>query len=249
METEKLIKEVKLKREFSGLPDSIVGVFLERSGGDVKETRAILRKFFGVFLTNKVLRGKDGGVLKSHISSKGRDYDVFYDELFENFYDVVSVVDLGCGGNGFSYGFLKEKFGNVNYLGIEAAGQLVENMNEYFKDSNFKNAQAIWLDLFEKEKVLELIAKQKGPKVIMMLQVIDALENLKNDYSKEFLLGLRGNLSKDDAVVISMPLKSISGRKKFEARRTWLINFLKENFEIKKEKEIGNEKIIILKVS
>ena len=53
-----LIREVKKKKEFSGLPDSVVKRALAESGDDVKEARSLLRKYFGVFLTNRVLKGK-----------------------------------------------------------------------------------------------------------------------------------------------------------------------------------------------
>ena len=50
-----LINEVRKKREFGGLPDSVVVRALEMSDGDVKGAREFLRKYFGVFLTTRVL--------------------------------------------------------------------------------------------------------------------------------------------------------------------------------------------------
>ena len=63
-EHEFLIDEVKKKKEFSGLPDSIVERALSESGEDIKESRKLLRKYFGVFLTNRVLK-KKGNKLES----------------------------------------------------------------------------------------------------------------------------------------------------------------------------------------
>ncbi len=47
-------------------------------------------------------------------------------------------------------------------------------------------------------------------------------------------------LDKDDMVVITMPMSSISGRKKFEVQRKWLRDYLGENFDLIDEFIIGN---------
>ena len=129
-----LIKEVKKKKEFSDLPDSVVVRALKESGEDVKDARKLLRKYFGVFLTNRVLKG-GGKKLDVHLSSKKRNYEKFYEKIFEAIddkrFEIKSVVDLGCGVNGFSYEFLPR---GISYVGIEAAGQLVDQMNTYFKE-------------------------------------------------------------------------------------------------------------------
>ncbi len=44
-----LIREVKKKKEFSGLPDSVVARALGESDDDIKKARSLLRKYFGVF--------------------------------------------------------------------------------------------------------------------------------------------------------------------------------------------------------
>ena len=241
-----LIMEVKKRKIFSGLPDSLVWRFLEKNNLDVKSARADLRKFFGVFLTNKVLKGKGEGVLKNHISSKERDYKNFYGEIFNkgNFFE--SLVDLGCGVNGLSLLELHEYTGTTTYTGIEASRQISEIVNSYFDECPGYLANVIWMDLFDLRKVIEVIKISKSPRCVLMLQVIDALEGTKKNYSKELLLKIEEVLSIDDRIVISMPMRSISGKKKFEARRTWLSNFLEDIFAVLEIKEIGNEKLFIL---
>lgn len=241
-----LIYEVKKKREFSKLPDSIIEKALESSNENIKEARAFLRKYFGVFLTNKVLKGKTEEVLVSHISSKLRDYREFYSRIFSE-KKFNSIIDLGCGANGFSYNFLREELGDVEYVGIEASGQVVENTNEYFKNNKLSNAKILCLDLFDKGKIIELIKKSRQPRAILLLQVVDALESLERNYSKELLLGVIEVLNKEDLVVITMPLNSISGRKKFEARRSWISIFLEENFIVKDDFNLGNERIFLVR--
>lgn len=241
-----LIQEVKKKKEFSLLPDSIIERALNLSKDNVKDTRAFLRKYFGVFLTNKVMKGRDEEVLSSHISSKFRDYGVFYKEIFTG-KKVSSIIDLGCGVNGFSYPLLVEVLGEVNYLGVEASGQVVENTNSFLEEEKFNSARVEHLDLFDLSKITNLIKTQESPRAILILQTLDALEGLERNYSKTLLLGLSEVMNKQDFFVISMPLKSISGKKKFEARRTWISNFLEENFLVEKDTEIGNERVFIVR--
>ena len=233
------IREIKKKREFSRLPDSVVERAVRIAGDDVKEVRALLRKYFGAFLTNRVLKGKDN-LLKIHMSSKKRDYEKFYGEIFSVVNNVGSVVDLGCGVNGFSYEYLPE---GVEYVGFEAAGQLVEHMNKYFEENDF-SAKAVVGDLFDVGSVLEILKKAKRSRVVFLFQVVDALENLESDFSKRFLL----EIAKECGwIVLSLPTESLGGRKKFVVQRKWMVDFLEENFLAEKEFSMAGEKIIILK--
>ena len=240
-----IIEEIKKKKEFSQLPDSIVERAAEVAKGDVKDARALLRKYFGVFLTNKVLRGKGTyeELLKAHMSSKKRDYDGFYKEIFSNNKNTGSIIDLGAGMNGFSYSYLKEVVGGVDYLAVEAAGQEVRHMNSYFEMNDFP-ARAVVGDLFETNKIKELLKTQEKPRVVFLFQVIDALENLERDFSKKFISEIFEECEK---VVLTLPTESLGGRKKFVVQRKWILDFLEENFVIEKDFSHGGERIIILK--
>lgn len=240
-----IIEEVKKKKEFSALPDSIVSRAVNASKQDVKESRALLRKYFGVFLTNKVLKGKlsPEEMLEAHISSKKRDYETFYKEIFEGITGINSVVDLGCGANGFSYKVLKEELGSINYVGIEAAGQLVDHMNKYFEEKLYL-AHAIVGDLFDINFVVDILEKQEKDRAVFLFQVVDALENLEKNFSKKFIL----EISKEcELIVISLPTESLGGRKKFAVQRKWIIDFLEENFDIEKDFKKDGERIIVVK--
>jgi len=234
-----VVEEIKKKREFSGLPDSIVERVADLSKGDVKESRKLLRKYFGVFLTNKVLKGK-GDLLKAHMSSKKRDYEKFYGEIFSDIDSVGSVIDLGCGVNGFSYEYLPK---GISYVGVEAAGQLVEHMNDYFKANDFL-AEAVVGDLFDVENVLKILRGQKKLRVVFMFQVVDALENLERDFSKKFISEISGECEK---IVLTLPTESLGGRKKFAVQRKWIVDFLEENFVIEKDFLRDGERIIVLR--
>lgn len=245
-----LILEVKKKKEFSGLPNSIIERALKKSRNDVKETRKFLRKYFGVFLTNRVLRfvkpennnEKFRHILDWHISSKKRDYREFYSKIFDNNKKIGSIIDLGCGVNGFSYGFLPK---NVEYIGVEAAEQLVKGMNMYFKNEGL-NARAVWGDLFDIKGVLNILKKARRPRFIFIFQVVDALESMKRDFSKEFISEI---MREGEMLVVSFPLVSLGGRKRFSVDRKWLIDFLKSEFVIEKNFVLNEERVLCIRNS
>ena len=235
----KVVEEIKRKREFSGLPDSIVERAAEIAKGDVKKSRALLRKYFGVFLTNRVLKGR-GDLLRIHMSSKKRNYEEFYRKIFSVVGPVESVVDLGCGVNGFSYDYLPK---GISYVGVEGVRQLVDLTNDYFEREGY-GGKVLHLDLFDVEAVKKVLKDEGKPRVVFMFQVIDALENLERDFSKKFILEIAKEC---EWIVLTLPTESLGGRKKFAVQRKWMMDFLKENFSTKESLVTRGEKIIILK--
>ncbi len=333
-----LINEVKRKKEFSGLPDSVVERALrevrgQRSeigdGFDVKEARKLLRKYFGVFLTNRVLRfgsrkskvegRKPEEMLGVHISSKKREYEEFYGKIFEvvggsgregeDFDDcrhrrVGSVVDLGCGVNGFSYEYLRDVVGDIEYVGVEAAGQLVDQMNVFFKENSFSlgddsspirdtaplcsrhtassrlpayrlvktpgtrtssrleplrgknlragdpagpgepDVRAIRGDLFDVDMVLDILKKARKDRVVFLFQVVDALESVERNFSLKLISAV---MESAEVLVISVPLVSLGGGRKFAVKRKWLMDFLEDKFKIDKDFEMFGERILVVR--
>ncbi len=236
---ENKILEVKRKRQFSQLPNSIIKRALEKTDGDIKGARMILRKYFGVFLTNRVLKSRD--VLKSHLSTKKRDYDFLYRRLADNVKRVRSVIDIGAGGNGFSYGFLRKYFGNVRYVGIEAVGQLVKNMTRFFEAKGF-NGVGIWLDIFDLEKIKKIVSETEKKRMVFLFQVVDALEGFERDYSLKLIKELDA-----DFFAVSVPLKSLSGGLK-KASGKWIFDFINTNFfVIDRFAEFGEDFILFSK--
>lgn len=248
-----LIQEVKSKKEFAGLPDNLVSKVLDEleekldDKTKVKETRAKLRKYFGVFLTNKVMKPKDIGdynaILKSHKSSAKRDYSNFYQKLF-NAKDFETVIDLGCGTNGFSYPFLSEANSKIKYIGVEASKVLVDNMNRFFEKGKY-DASATWLNLLEMERVKEIFDNNTGRKCVFCFQVIDALERLEENYGSKLLHSLLKWMSKEDLLIVSFPMSNLSGRRELAAKRNWIIDFLKGKAKVK-EISMYEEKFLII---
>lgn len=248
-----LIEGIKRKK-VSSLSDSIVEKVAGLVNDDVKKARALLRKYFGVFLTNRILKAKCSAdeILRMHFSSKKRNYENFYAEIFSGIGDVSSVIDLGSGMNGFSYFYLKKILRDIDYVAFEAVGQLVENMNIYFKKEKF-SAKAIHEDLFNVENILKILKKQKKPRVVFMFQVIDALENLERNFSKKFILEISGEC---EWIVLSLPMESLSGKRKFVVQRKWIVDFLsskddssdsEEKFIIEKDFVMNGERVIIIR--
>lgn len=248
MENSELLAKVKKKKEFSELPDSIVLKVLNSEklknlseSERVKNTRAFLRKYFAVFLTNKIIKGKlnEDEILKKHISSRERNYDEVYKKILEN---EKCIVDLGAGVNGFSFKFIR-KFSEAKYIGLEATKVLVDQTNSYFKKNNF-NAEAKWGDLFNLDEVLNLIKKQEKPVAVWMFNVIDALEFLEKNFSKKLISEI---LNKADKIVLSFPTRSLTKKTKFRVKRNWLLNFIEENSDVTETFESNNEKFIIFR--
>jgi hypothetical protein len=99
------------------------------------------------------------------------------------------------------------------------------------------------LDLFDVDGVLRILKKEKKPRVVFMFQVVDALENLKRNFSKEFILKV---MKECEVMVITLPTESLGGRKRFDVSRRWLTDFLKENYVIKKDFEVNGERVLVV---
>jgi hypothetical protein len=244
--TEKIIQ----KKEFSKLPKKDVekafGHFEKRQVSDeekIRLTRELLHKVFGAFTSKKILspKNKDAGwVLRKHLSTRERlpFYDELYKKLLKNFNGVV--FDLGAGINGFSYNSFPIKF---RYIGVEAVGQLVDLMNSYFEKEKI-NASAIHLSLFETEKLKEVIQREKGKKIVFLFKTLDSLEMLERDYSKCLLKEI---VPLVEEVVISFATKSMISRKKFKVKRNWIVDFIKENFTVLDNFELGGERYLVFR--
>lgn len=253
MEKEKLIEKIISKKEFSDLPkkdvELVFGKFDKGNYSDeekIKLSRDLLRKMYTVFLSTKLLNPKDKNpewFLKKHLSTKERfeNYEEVYQFSLEDLSKELTLFDLGCGVNGFSYRFFKKIGFNVNYIGVEAVGQLVEIQKDYF-EKNKLNGSFFKRSLFDLEEIESILKKGKRPKVVFLFKTLDSLEMLKRDYSKVLLKAI---VHEVERVVVSYATKSLGRGKKFFAKREWLKNFIKENFEIIKESQIGNEYYII----
>ena len=250
MNKQELIKKITQKRKFSQLPKRDVEIafshFEKRQASDeekIRLTRELLHKVFGAFTSQKLLSPKNKNeewILRKHLSTRERllYYKEVYERILKEFENKkINIIDLGAGVNGFSYKYFRKK---VDYLAIESMGQLVDLMNFYFKENKIFGI-AYHRSLFELEKIKKIIEKTKKPRIIFLFKVLDSLEMLERDYSKKLLKELAPLA---DKVVISFATKSMIKQKKFKVERHWILNFIKENFKVLDDFEIGGERYI-----
>lgn len=255
MTKEQLIKKIIQKKEFSRLPKKDVELAFERFDKSkycdeekVKLTREVLHKVFGAFVSKKILNLKDKDsewILRKHLSTRERlpYFDEVYKKILKGADKDLIVIDLGAGVNGFSYNYMKKFVKNLTYVGIEAMGQLVDLMNYYFIGQKKKfNAKAVHLSLFELQKIKKMIREKKGRKIIFLFKTIDSLEILEKDYSKKLLSEI---VPLVDRVVVSFATRSFVKRIKFKVRRDWILNFIKKNFKVIEDFEIGGERYVV----
>lgn len=257
MNREELIKKIIEKKEFSQLPKKDIELALDKfdkpnylDEEKVKLTRDLLRKTFSVFTSNKLLNIKDKDsewILNKHISTRERlkHYPEVYKKIFSYIHlenkSNLFVFDLGAGINGFSYKYFPTK---LSYIGIEGMNQLVSLTNYYFNKTGL-NGEAIHESLFNLDKVKGIISEKKGKKILFLFKVIDSLEMLQENYSKLLLRELTPSV---DFVIVSFATRSLVKQKRFKVNRNWIFNFIRENFELIEDFEIGNEKYIIFQL-
>jgi hypothetical protein len=248
MNEDEIIKRVISKRDFSMIPTKDILLaykkFERRECSDeekIRLTRDLLRKVYSAFVSGKLLSIKDkdeGWFLRKHLSTRERIsyYSQVYARIFLGI-KKCSVVDLGSGINGFSYNFLPK---GTNYLAIEGVGQLVDLMNFYFKKNNL-NADAKHESLFNLDKIKKLIEGVDKPRVVFLFKVIDSLEMIESDYSKRLLNEV---VPLCERVVVSFATRSMIKKEKFKVNRKWIVDFIKENFELLDDFEIGGERYL-----
>ena len=89
-----------------------------------------------------------------------------------------------------------------------------------------------------------MVEKVKILRIIFLFKVLDSLEMLERDYSKKLLKEIAPLA---DKVVISFATRSMIKRKRFLVNRNWILDFIKENFEILDDFEIGGERYLCFK--
>ncbi len=244
-----IYEKIIAKREFSQLPKKDVEMVFEKFAKKqvsdeekIRLARDLLNKIYWPFRSRKLLTAKDKPVewvLRKHLATRERL--PYYKKLYKKLIDKNSVVfDLGAGINGFSFNYFPKK---IKYFGIEAVGQFAILMNYYFEKNNLAG-EAIHMSLFEFDRVEEMIKKEKGEKIIFLFKTLDSLEMLEKNYSKKLLLKLAPLV---DKTVVSFATRSMISRKKFKVQRKWIFDFIKENFKIIEDFELGSERYIVFK--
>lgn len=253
MNREEIKSKIISKREFSEIPEKDIWLayskFEKRQCSEeekIRLTRDLLRKIYSAFTSGKLLNIKDKTeewFLRKHLSTRERfdSYAPLYEKLFHGIKDC-SVIDLGAGINGFSYKYFPKKT-KVNYVSVEAVGQLAALVEFYFKKMKL-NAKSIHGSLFDLENIKGIIKSCTKPRIIFLFKVIDSLEMMERNYSKKLLEEI---VPVSDKVVLSFATESMIRKDKFKANRRWIIDFITEKFELLENFKLGNERYIIFK--
>ena len=250
MNKERLISKIMEKPELREIPveDVEMAISLCAKKNDSEEeiilkTRKLLHETYGAFGSRKLLvQGKykekePEWILRKHLSTRERlpYYNEIYSKVLGNF--KGTIFDLGAGVNGFSLGFIPK----AKYIGVEGIGQLVSLMNHYFKKQRL-NANAVHLSLFQLGKLKALIKKEKGKKIVFLFKVLDSLEALKKNYSKTLISEI---IPLVDKIVVSFATRSMIKKKRFNVKRSWIIDFIQQRFKIIDDFELGGERYIV----
>ena len=78
-----------------------------------------------------------------------------------------------------------------------------------------------------------------------MFKIIDGLELLKRNYSKELINGVSSVIGVNDRVIVSFATKSFEKRRSFYAQRNWLVKFIEENYKLIDDFELGGERYLV----
>lgn len=253
MEKNEIIGKIIQKKQFSRIPMRDIEKVFEKFDNErysdeekIKFTRDLLRKTFSGFSGKKILveKNKDADeLLKRHLSTRERYpyYDEIYRRILRNLPKKICVIDLGAGINGLGYGFFSKAGKDVHYTGVEAIGQIVDIVNDYF-EKNRITGEMVHVSLFELEKMKKLIKQTSKPRIIFLFKVIDSIEKIERDYTKTLLEEI---VPFADRVVVSFATESWFRRKKFYANRRWFTDFVKERWRFTDDFEIGGERYLV----
>ncbi len=246
-----IYKKIVSKKEFSRLPRRDVELafahFEKRAVSEeekIRLTRDLLHRVFASFVSQKILspRNREAEwILRKHISTRERMgfYRQVYERLLKGFGGKINIIDLGCGINGVSFNYLGGR--NINYIGVEAVGQLVDLTNRYFEKEKIPG-RVFHESLFDLKKIKGLIKRQSGKKVVFLFKIVDCLEVIERDYSKKLLKGIA---SLADRIVVSFATRSLVSRRKFFVSRKWFFDFLNENFKVTDDFILSSERYMV----
>lgn len=252
-----LIDWIMKKPQYAELPrkdvEMVFQQFSRKKYGDEeikKLVREKLRMMYSSFSGKKLFlwKGKSADeVLKKHLSTRERyeHYEEIYERILKGLPKKVSVADLGAGVNGFSYAYFKKLNFDVDYVAVEAIGQLADLMQDYFQRENV-SGKSYHGSLFDLKLLKEIILKSNKPRIVFLFKVLDALESVERNYSHKLISFLFEKCGVE-RIVISFATRSMFARRKFYINRKWLTDFLQEKYQITDDFEIGGERYIVVR--
>jgi 16S rRNA (guanine(1405)-N(7))-methyltransferase len=218
-----LIKAIKNKLH------QVYGAFLS------KKDHARLYEYLDRIKEEEDLREICSQILSLHISTKERIsfYQELYDEIFSTIGVPESIIDIACGFNPFSIPWINKL---INYLAYDIDSVIIDAINRFFQIIKYPGL-AINQDVIYN-------SVKDNTDVAFAFKFLPIIEQIKRGHTQEFLKNLNVKF-----IVVSFPLRSISGRKKgmFYHYQEMFKPILVEHFIFVKEIVMGNEMFYILR--
>ncbi len=203
----------------------------------IKETRAELRKYTGMFQIKNKKREKFlnlnelSRLLDTHTSTKERKE--IYPEIINLIkqYNPKSILDLGAGLNPL---VLAINFKDAKYTAYDIKADEISLLNSFFKKNNL-NASASVKDIRKANNL---------PKadLTLIFKTLDILETKGHKYAQHIMSILDSNY-----VIVSFSTKTLSGKNMKNIRRAWFESILKSLNYLYEIKIFSNEVFYIVK--
>lgn len=217
----------------------------------LKEVRKNLRQIYGVFIEKdygkrekllqemKTLKESEAltKILSLHKSTKERI--PYYKEVYSNILAITGkgkiILDLACGLNPLSYGFLGYK---PEYIASDIAEKDLEFIDSFFKKFKIKG-KTIKIDLVTEQEKLKTIKID----ICFLLKALDSLETRKRYISQELIENINSKW-----LIVSFPKKSLGSAKEIsKKKRQWFIKMLENKGFLHHEFEVENEFFLVVK--
>ena len=219
----------------------------------IKAVKNRLHQVYGAFLSRKdaekiskllsILESGEGDIrdvakeiLRLHQSTRER-LDI-YEELYREIFDVTgrpgSLMDLACGLNPFSIPYM-DIDRPVDYYAYDIDSMVVENVNRFLGILGYPRLARVKDVLFEEI--------EEHSDLCLIFKFLPIGERIKKGSSMRLLKSINSRF-----IVVSFPLKSISGREKgmLENYSRIFEPLMKESCKIKRKFVLGNEIFYIL---
>ncbi len=219
----------------------------------IKKVRAKLRRAYSLFrveqeskkrkeLVEEYLVTKKKGlieeILKTHSSTKERL--MIYPQLYKKIFKITGkpkrIIDLGCGINPFSVGFMK--LNQLTYHAYDISNEEVELLNLFFKTLNSVAGKADVLDTLQWTKLKRL----REVDIAFLFKMTDVLDRGQGHKTSEKVI----KLIPAKYIVVSFPTLTMSGRKMNHPRRRWIELMSKRLGYNVKMLEFSNELFYVL---
>ncbi len=231
MDLNNIINKLKSKKELKDLDDNFIKArILEYSNKNKVDLRNERSKSYRLMF--KTLRKKLREVYGMfRIVKEERNLD-FYKEFFNKF-KPKTVMDLGCGLEPLRYTTLY----NSKYYCYDINSNEIIKINDFFKKNNV-NGKADVFNLVDNN--LEKLPKTD---LCFILKVLESLETVKKDFSKELLSKIKAKI-----IIVSFAKVALGKRVKIrKAGRSWFRRVLKQlnyDYEIK---DFNDEIVFIIR--